>query len=183
MPLNPFYYKTQEENKMYAITEGAKKINGVELQTFSREVKNAKTDHEVEAGTTGCKGGCCREKGARSYLSIGCNQGDFLFEPTVDEDGRCVGIEILHIPGLGFDGIIGYSPIALEKNAIGLGIASEEYGSKFFSNGARPSGILTHPNTVKNPKAVRESWNSAYGSFFISVYSSVPEMLCRIIWK
>ena len=71
--------------------------------------------------------------------------------------------DVLHIPGLGFDGVIGYSPIALEKNAIGLGIASEEYGSKFFSNGARPSGILTHPNTVKNPKALRESWNSAYG--------------------
>ena len=71
--------------------------------------------------------------------------------------------DVLHIPGLGFDGVMGYSPIALEKNAIGLGIASEEYGSKFFSNGARPSGILTHPNTVKNPKALRESWNSAYG--------------------
>ena len=71
--------------------------------------------------------------------------------------------DVLHIPGLGFDGVMGYSPIALEKNAIGLGIASEEYGSKFFSNGARPSGILTNPNTVKNPKALRESWNSAYG--------------------
>ena len=71
--------------------------------------------------------------------------------------------EVLHIPGLGFDGIMGYSPIALEKNAIGLGIASEEYGSKFFTNGARPAGILTHPNTVKNPKALRESWNAAYG--------------------
>ena len=71
--------------------------------------------------------------------------------------------DVLHIPGLGFDGVMGYSPIALEKNAIGLGIASEEYGSKFFSNGARPSGILTHPNTVKNPKALRESWNAAYG--------------------
>ena len=58
---------------------------------------------------------------------------------------------------------MGYSPIALERNAIGLGIASEEYGSKFFSNGARPSGILTHPNTVKNPAALRESWNSIYG--------------------
>ena len=34
--------------------------------------------------------------------------------------------DVLHIPGLGFDGIMGYSPIALEKNAIGLGIASEE---------------------------------------------------------
>ena len=71
--------------------------------------------------------------------------------------------EVLHIPGLGFDGIVGYSPIAVEKNAISLGIAAEEFGSKFFSNGARPSGILTHPNTVKDPKKLRETWNSAYG--------------------
>lgn len=71
--------------------------------------------------------------------------------------------EVLHIPGLGFDGIMGYSPIALERNAIGLGLAAEEYGGKFFSNGARPSGILTHPNTVKDPKRLRDSWNSAYG--------------------
>ena len=81
-------------------------------------------------------------------------------------DGKTVVLkpmDVLHIPGLGFDGVVGYSPIALEKNAIGLGIAAEEYGSKFFSNGARPSGILTHPNTVKNPKALRESWNAAYG--------------------
>ena len=71
--------------------------------------------------------------------------------------------DVLHIPGLGFDGIMGYSPIALEKNAIGLGIAAEEYGSRFFQNGARPSGVLTHPNTVKDPKRLRESWNAAYG--------------------
>ena len=72
-------------------------------------------------------------------------------------------LDVLHIPGLGFDGIMGYSPIALEKNAIGLGIAAEEYGSRFFQNGARPSGVLTHPNTVKDPKRLRESWNAAYG--------------------
>ena len=71
--------------------------------------------------------------------------------------------DVLHIPGLGFDGVMGYSPIALEKAAIGLGIAAEEYGSKFFQNGARPSGILTHPNTVKDPAALRASWNAAYG--------------------
>lgn len=71
--------------------------------------------------------------------------------------------DVLHIPGLSFDGVLGYSPIALEKNAIGLGIAAEEYGSKFFQNGARPSGVLTHPNTVKDPKRLRESWNAAYG--------------------
>ena len=71
--------------------------------------------------------------------------------------------DVLHIPGLGFDGVMGYSPIALEKAAIGLGIAAEEYGSKFFQNGARPSGILTHPNTVKDPASLRASWNAAYG--------------------
>jgi len=76
---------------------------------------------------------------------------------------RLAAEEVLHIPGLGFDGVVGYSPIALEKNAIGLGLAAEEYGSKFFSNGARPSGILTHPNTVKEPKRLRDSWNAAYG--------------------
>lgn len=93
------------------------------------------------------------------------SKGNLTYTYTTS-DGKTVVIkprDILHIPGLGFDGVMGYSPIALEKNAIGLGIASEEYGSKFFSNGARPSGILTHPNTVKNPKALRESWNSAYG--------------------
>lgn len=71
--------------------------------------------------------------------------------------------DVLHIPGLGFDGVMGYSPIALERNAIGLGIAAEEYGGKFFGNGATPAGVLTHPNTVKDPKRLRESWNAAYG--------------------
>ncbi len=46
--------------------------------------------------------------------------------------------EVLHIPGLGFDGGMGYSPIALEKNAIGLGIASEEYGSKILLKWSPP---------------------------------------------
>lgn len=81
-------------------------------------------------------------------------------------EGRVVLVpsyNILHIPGMGFDGVVGYSPVAMERNAIGLGMAAEEYGSRFFSNGATPSGVLTHPNTVKNPGALRQSWNAAYG--------------------
>jgi len=70
--------------------------------------------------------------------------------------------DVLHIPGLGFDGLIGYSPIAMAKNAIGLAIATEEYGAKFFANGAAPSGVLEHPGTIKDPQRVKESWNSAY---------------------
>lgn len=71
--------------------------------------------------------------------------------------------DVLHIPGLGFDGLVGYSPIAIAKNAIGMAIACEEYGAKFFVNGATPGGILEHPGTVKDPQRVRESWTSAFG--------------------
>lgn len=70
--------------------------------------------------------------------------------------------EVLHIPGLGFDGLTGYSPIAMAKNAIGMAIATEEYGAKFFSNGANPGGVLEHPGVVKDPQRIRESWNSVY---------------------
>lgn len=59
--------------------------------------------------------------------------------------------DVLHIPGLGFDGLVGYSPIAMAKNAIGLAIAAEEYGSKFYANGAAPSGVLEHPGVLKDP--------------------------------
>lgn len=71
--------------------------------------------------------------------------------------------EVLHIPGLGFDGLVGYSPIAMAKNAIGLAIATEEYGAKFFANGAAPSGVLEHPGTIKDPARLRENWNSTFG--------------------
>lgn len=71
--------------------------------------------------------------------------------------------DVLHIPGLGFDGLVGYSPIAMAKNAIGMAIACEEYGAKFFANGANPSGVLEHPGTLKDPTKVRDSWNAAFG--------------------
>ncbi|MCD8022940.1 MAG: phage portal protein [Lachnospiraceae bacterium] len=71
--------------------------------------------------------------------------------------------EVLHIPGLGYDGLVGYSPIAVAKNAVGLTIATEEYGAKFFANGATPGGILEYPGTVKDPDKVREAWNKGFG--------------------
>ncbi len=99
-------------------------------------------------------------------MQVDRDAGGMLIYEYTTRDNKLVRLrpeDILHIPGLGFDGVMGYSPIALEKNAIGLGIAAEEYGSKFFAHGATPSGVLTHPNTVKNPSALRESWNAAYG--------------------
>lgn len=70
--------------------------------------------------------------------------------------------EILHIPGLGFDGLVGYSPITMARNAIGMAMATEEFGASFFANGAAPGGILEHPGTLKDPSKVRESWNQLF---------------------
>lgn len=70
--------------------------------------------------------------------------------------------EVLHIPGLGYNGLIGYSPIAMAKNAVGMMIACEEYGGEFFANGANPGGVLEHPGVLKDPKRLRDSWNAVY---------------------
>ena len=100
------------------------------------------------------------------------SKGQLYYEYTVSMDdaptvkGSTVILppsEVLHIPGLGFDGLVGYSPIAMAKNAIGMAIACEEYGAKFFANGAQPSGVLEHPGTLKDPSRVRESWQSTFG--------------------
>ena len=69
---------------------------------------------------------------------------------------------IFHIPGLSFNGINGISPIEQAREAIGLALATEEFGAKFFSNGARPGGVLEHPGVVKDPERIRESWNKVY---------------------
>lgn len=71
--------------------------------------------------------------------------------------------DVLHIPGLGFDGLVGYSPIAMAKNAIGMNIACDEFGARFFEKGAAPAGVLEHPGTIKEPDKLRESWQSVYG--------------------
>ena len=88
------------------------------------------------------------------------DKGQIFYEYMVSDSDASLGkqgsvkltsSDILHIPGLGFDGLVGYSPIAMDKNAIGMAIATEEYGASFFANVATPSGILEYPGTVKDP--------------------------------
>ena len=102
-----------------------------------------------------------RDSSGQLYYKYQKNSAD---APTMD--GTSVILrpcDVLHVPGLGFDGLVGYSPIAMAKNAIGLAIATEEYGAKFFANGAAPSGVLEHPGTIKDPARVREAWQSQFG--------------------
>ena len=70
---------------------------------------------------------------------------------------------VLHIPGLSMDGLVGLSPIAACRNAVGAGLAADEYSSKYYANGAAPMGILETPTLIKNPELLRQSWNEAFG--------------------
>jgi HK97 family phage portal protein len=72
---------------------------------------------------------------------------------------------ILHIPGFSLDGCSGVLPMHLMRNTIGLAKATETYGAKFFANGAAPSGVISHPNSLNADGAerLRKSWNAAHG--------------------
>ena len=92
--------------------------------------------------------------------------GELVYTYAPVEGGKQIKLrreDVLHIPGLGFDGLVGYSPIAMAKNAVGMTLACEEYGSAFFRNGARPGGVLKHPGVLKDPSKLRESWQAVYG--------------------
>lgn len=104
-----------------------------------------------------------RDDKGRLYYEYTRSTDDARTTNSKDMMVRLSPSEVLHIPGLGFDGLVGYSPIAMAKNAIGLAIATEEYGSKFFANGAAPSGVLEHPGTLKDPAKVRDSWTQTFG--------------------
>lgn len=70
--------------------------------------------------------------------------------------------QILHTPGLSFNGLVGYSPIAAAREAMGLGKTLEEFGSTYFENGIRPSFVVSVKGTMKDPKARREALEEVY---------------------
>jgi HK97 family phage portal protein len=71
---------------------------------------------------------------------------------------------VLHIPGLSFDGLVGYAPITLAREAIGLSLATEEFGARFFGNGSAPGGALKHPKTMSKEakENLRKAWNEQH---------------------
>lgn len=91
-----------------------------------------------------------RYKGKKRY-STTVNGTRLLIDPS----------DILHIPAISLDGLQGLSPIGVARQAIGLGIATERFGSKLFSNNGRPSGVLEHPGTLgaDGPRNIEAEWN------------------------
>lgn len=92
--------------------------------------------------------------------------GRLVYEFKDDRGGtKTVAREdMLHIPGLGYDGIVGYDVIHMARECIGLGIAAENYGATFYGNSARPGGLLKHPGRISKEAAgrLRESWNNVH---------------------
>lgn len=75
--------------------------------------------------------------------------GDILYRVKVGkEDKYFTRDKILHIPGIGFDGLMGYSVVAMARKSIGLGMAMETFGSLYFGNGTHPGVIVSHPNQL-----------------------------------
>ena len=78
--------------------------------------------------------------------------GDVIYR-VVQPSGREVILaaeRVLHIQGLGFDGLVGYSVVRKARETIGLGLTAEAYGAQFFGNGAVSSLVATHPKTLND---------------------------------
>lgn len=73
--------------------------------------------------------------------------------------------QMLHVRAMGPEGIIGYSPITLARESIGLAIATEKHGAKLFANGARPSGVLETPGPLSKEQLalMRDEWERTHG--------------------
>lgn len=87
--------------------------------------------------------------------------GELVYFVTASTGGaiKLRSADVLHIRGLGFDGIVGYSPIRMAAETIGAGIAMERFGASFFGNGANMGGVLVHP--AKLSATARENLESS----------------------
>lgn len=74
--------------------------------------------------------------------------------------------EVLHVQGLGFDGVTGYSPIGLMREAVGIGLAAEQFSSAFYQNGAWLGGFFEHPEALGDDahRHLKESIESSKGA-------------------
>jgi HK97 family phage portal protein len=99
-------------------------------------------------------------------MEVGKGDRELIYVTTIDgEQFSLDPADVAHIRGLSFDGIRGYSPLQLARQGLGLALALEEYGSKFFSNDAKSGGVIEHPGPLSKPAQdrLREAWNAQSG--------------------
>ncbi|OJF16357.1 MAG: phage portal protein, partial [Bacillaceae bacterium G1] len=69
--------------------------------------------------------------------------------------------QVFHLVGPGFDGLKGYSIVQLFRESIGMGMSVQEYGARFFGNGAKPGGVLKTTKPIRNLEQIerlRREW-------------------------
>ena len=71
--------------------------------------------------------------------------------------------EVVHVVGLSFNGLTGKSPLTVAREAVAIGLAAQEYGARFYSNGANTGGIITAPGrlSLEAINRLKQSWNRA----------------------
>lgn len=86
-------------------------------------------------------------------------------DPGLGISTRLFRDEVLPVGGLGYDGLRGYSVVAMARQSIGLGLAAERYGASFFANGSRPGGVLKTPKSFRDDKArerLKTDWENLH---------------------
>jgi len=95
-------------------------------------------------------------------------EGGLIYEFQAHFEGEtdCIFFphQIIHVPALTFDGVMGYGPVRQAREAIGLSLATESYGASFFGRGASPGGVIEHPMDLgeQGRKNLRESWEELH---------------------
>ena len=94
-----------------------------------------------------------------------------------DEKHTYLDYEMLHFVGLSFNGLIGKSPLSMAREAVAIGLAAQEYGARFYSNGANAGGVITAPGRLNTEvvKRLRESWNRAQSGLGSSHSTAILE--------
>ncbi len=89
----------------------------------------------------------------------------YTYKPDNSTERKFTKEEIFHVPGLSFDGFIGYPPLTIMREAVGLGMALEEFGATFFRNGTNIGGVAEHPKALgeKAKKFLKESLEAKTG--------------------
>ena len=93
------------------------------------------------------------------------NERTYVYTLPDGQDVPLARWRVWHVRGWGTDAWLGKSPVTLARESIGLALAQEENGARFFGNGSRPGGVLKHPGklSLDGAKRLKSSWEDAHG--------------------
>ena len=91
-------------------------------------------------------------------------QPDAATDPPGGHPAVVPAEDMVHVPALGWNGLVGLSPVRLAREAVALGLAAEAFGAGFFGNGARPGGVLEVPSGLRpaDVEKLRERWEASH---------------------